>query len=96
VLSQYVISEEVLSWEEVIRKMTSLPAEKFGLAGRGRLKKDYFADVVILDRDKLASPATKDNPYQYSRGVDYLLVNGNMTVKEGEYQGVRKGRIIKR
>ena len=96
VLSQYVISEEVLGWEEAIRKMTSLPAEKFGIMGRGRLTKNYFADVVILDRDKLASPATKDDPYQYSRGVDYLFVNGNMVVKEGEYQGVRKGRIIKR
>ena len=85
-----------MGWEEAIRKMTSLPAEKFGIMGRGRLTKNYFADVVILDRDKLASPATKDDPYQYSRGVDYLFVNGNMVVKEGEYQGVRKGRIIKR
>lgn len=96
VLAQYVQKEEVLTWEEAIRKMTGLPAEKFNLAGRGRLAKNYFADVTILNPEKLASPATADNPYQYSRGVEYVLVNGKVVLKEGVYQGVRKGRIIKK
>lgn len=96
VLEKYVLQEKIITMEEAIRKMTSRPAEKFGVAKRGKLAKGFFADVLVLDRDKISSPSEKDRPYQYSRGVEYSFVNGKMVVQEGKYAGVRNGRVIKR
>lgn len=96
ILTDYVIKDKLLTLEEAIKKMTSMPAEKFGLKKRGRLEKGYFADILVLDKNKIDSPAEKENPYQYSRGVEYSLVNGKMVIEEGKYKGVRNGRVIKR
>lgn len=96
VLSEYVFTKKLMSWEETIRKMTSLPASKFGLKKRGLLKKDYFADVIVLNRDKVKDLATVDNPYQYSQGIDFVLVNGRLALSGGKYTGQRQGSIIKR
>ncbi|HRZ95103.1 MAG TPA: D-aminoacylase [Candidatus Moranbacteria bacterium] len=96
VLSEYVAGEKLLSFEEAIKKMTSLPAKKFGLEKRGELKEKNFADIIILDKNKLDSPATKDNPYQYCRGVEYLLVGGKIVLSAGKYLGIRNGEMITR
>jgi N-acyl-D-amino-acid deacylase len=96
VLEKYVIKEKLLTLEEAIHKMTSAPAEKFGLKKRGSLKKGYFADIVILDQDKIKSPATVENPYQYSKGVDTVIVNGEIVLANGVYNGNRNGQVIKR
>ncbi len=96
IFSQYVMSEEILTWEEAVKKMTSAPAEKFGIRNRGKIEKGYFADVVILDQGKIGAGATKDDPYQYARGVEHLLINGKIILQEGEFKGGRNGRIIKR
>lgn len=94
VLSKYVADKKILSWEEAIRKMTSFPAEKFGLEKRGKLQEEYFADVTILDREKIKDPATKENPYQYSQGIDFVLVNGKIILSEGKYSGKKNGAIL--
>jgi len=96
VLVNYVQKKRGLSWEEAIRKMTGWPAERFGIKKRGKLAEDYFADVVVIDPEKLASPATQENPYQYSEGIDFMLINGKVVVNEGRYTGERNGRVIKR
>ncbi|MDQ1284344.1 MAG: N-acyl-D-amino-acid deacylase [Patescibacteria group bacterium] len=96
VFSKYVVKEKVLTWENAVRKMTSYPAEKFGIKKRGVLKEGNFADIAILDQGKVKDLSIKENPYQYSKGVEYLVVNGEMILKEGEYLGVREGRIIRR
>ncbi|MFA7319375.1 MAG: D-aminoacylase [Parcubacteria group bacterium] len=96
IFSQYVMSEEVLTWEEAVRKMTASPAEKFGIKNRGKIAEGYFADVVVLDRDKISADATNDNPYQYARGVEQLLINGKIILRDGKAEGGRYGRIIKR
>ncbi|HRY82733.1 MAG TPA: amidohydrolase family protein [Candidatus Moranbacteria bacterium] len=96
VLEKYVNQEKIITMEEAIRKMTAFPAEKFGIAKRGKLEKGYFADILVLDKNKIASPADKDRPYQYSRGIDYSFVNGKMVIQDGKYDGARDGRIIKR
>jgi N-acyl-D-aspartate/D-glutamate deacylase len=96
VLEDYVKKEPVLKWEEAIGKMTKMPAEKFGIAKRGVLTPKYFADINIIDPEKISSPATKENPYQYSRGIDAMLVNGRVVISEGRYTGNREGRIIKK
>jgi N-acyl-D-amino-acid deacylase len=96
VLSQYAIKDNLISFEEAVKKMTSMPAKKFGLIGRGQLKDKYFADVLILDKDKLNSPATKDNPYQYADGVEFVINGGRIILSDGEYLKARFGEMIKR
>ncbi|KKP80313.1 MAG: hypothetical protein A2271_04525 [Candidatus Moranbacteria bacterium RIFOXYA12_FULL_35_19] len=96
VLEKYVLEEKIISFEEAIRKMTSFPAEKFGVVKRGKLAKGFFADVLVLDKNKISAPADKERPYQYSQGVDYSLVNGKMVIQEGKYMGMRNGKVIRR
>lgn len=95
VLTQYVMKEKLLSFEEAIKKMTSFPAKKFALYKRGEIREDNFADIVVFDKKKLESPATKENPYQYSQGVEYVINNGQIVLSQGEYIGERAGRMIK-
>lgn len=96
VLSKYVTQKKIINWEDAIMKMTSFPASKFGLKRRGVIKKDYFADILVINRDELKDFATVDNPYQYSRGMDFVLVNGKIVLSEGKYTGVRNGEVLKR
>ncbi len=96
VLEKYVKKERLLKWEEAIYKMTLAPANKFGIKKRGALKKGYFADILILDHDKLKSPATVENPYQYARGIESVMINGEIVLSGGVYNGNRNGRVIRR
>lgn len=96
VLSKYVMEKKILSWEEAIRKMTSFPASKFGLEKRGELKKGNFADILVINRDEIRDLATKESPYQYSQGIDFVFVNGKMIISEGNYNGTRNGEILKK
>jgi len=96
VLSQYVIKEKILDFEEAVKKMTSLPARKFNLKKRGILKEKNFADIIVINKDKLESPSTKDNPYQYSKGIEYSLVGGRIILFQGEYKKIREGEMIRK
>jgi len=96
VLSQYVMKEKLLSFEEAVKKMTHVPARKFGLSKRGQLKEKYIADILVINKNKLVSPATKDNPYQYVAGVDFVINGGRIVLSDGEYAGTRAGEMIKR
>jgi N-acyl-D-aspartate/D-glutamate deacylase len=96
VLEKYVKKEKLLSWEAAIHKMTEAPAEKFSIKKRGVLKNGYFADMLVLDQDKLKSPATIENPYQYSQGVELVIINGEIVLKDGEYTGNRNGQVLER
>ncbi|MCF3110392.1 D-aminoacylase [Niabella sp. CC-SYL272] len=91
VLGKYVRDERVLSLEEAIRRMTSLPAQKFNLSDRGLLKEGMAADIVIFDPEKVQDLATFEKPHAYSTGFQYVLVNGKITVKEGKHTGARAG-----
>lgn len=95
VLSKYVSEKKILTWEEAIKKMTAIPAKKFNIGKRGELKKGNYADVVIFDKDKIKDLSTKENPYQYSQGIDFVLVNGKIVLQEGGYVGNKNGRIIR-
>jgi N-acyl-D-amino-acid deacylase len=94
VLSKYVRDEKVLSLEEAIRRMTSLPAQKFQLADRGLLREGMAADIVIFDEAKVADVSTFDKPHQYSTGFKYVLVNGTLTVDNGKHTGARNGKPL--
>ncbi|EKE11777.1 MAG: hypothetical protein ACD_15C00027G0026 [uncultured bacterium] len=96
VLSKYVLGKRILRWEEAISKMTSIPAKKFGIEKRGTIKEGYYADVVVFNRDEISDMATIENPYQYSRGIDFVLINGKIVLQEGACNGNRPGEVIRR
>lgn len=96
VLGHYVRELGVITWEEAIRKMTSLPAAKLGLPGRGVLAAGAFADVVVFDPDTVADRATFTEPHQFPVGLDYVIVNGVVTVDHGEHTGALAGRVLRR
>lgn len=96
VLQRYVREEGVLSLEEAVRKMTSLPADRFQLAGRGRLKEGAFADVVIFDPQHIEDVATYESPRQYPAGIDYVLVNGVIAAASGKQTAPDAGRLLRR
>jgi len=73
-----------------------LPAKKFGIKERGELKENYFADIVIINRDEIRDLATTENPYQYNKGIDLVVVNGQITLRNGVYTGGRFGEVIRR
>ena len=91
VLGKYVRDEKIISLEEAIRRMTSLPAQKFQLKDRGLLKEGMAADVVIFDENAIMDMAGFDDPHQYSKGFKYILVNGKLVVENDAHTGVRSG-----
>lgn len=94
VLSKYVREEKVLSLEEAVRRMTSLPAQKFQLNDRGLLKEGYAADIVIFDESKVKDLSTFEKPHAYSTGFYYVIVNGILTVDHEKHNGVRAGKAL--
>jgi N-acyl-D-amino-acid deacylase len=94
VLSKYVREEKVLSLEEAIRRMTSLPAQKFQLKNRGLLREGYAADIVIFDEKEVKDVSTFEKPHAYSKGFHYVIVNGVLTVDKEKHLGVRAGQAL--
>jgi len=95
VLSKYVRDEKVISLEEAVRRMTSLPAQKFQLKDRGLLREGYAADIVIFDEQKVQDLSTYNKPHQYTTGFTYVLVNGAVTVDAGKHNGTRAGTTLR-
>lgn len=93
-LGKYVRDEHVLSLQEAIRRLTSLPAANHKLPKRGLLLPGYFADVVVFDPATIADKATFAEPFQYAVGVQHVFVNGKQVLKDGEHTGVLPGRAI--
>ncbi|MEI7890751.1 MAG: D-aminoacylase [bacterium] len=96
VLAQYVKERGVVGWEEAVHKMSGLPAEKFNIAKRGILAEGNHADVIVFDPAKIKDMATVEDPYQYSQGVEWVIVNGQLTVKNGLITQFRSGEVIRR
>lgn len=94
VLSKYVREEKVISLEEAIRRMTSLPAQKFQLLDRGLLREGYAADIVIFSENEVKDMSTFDKPHAYSKGFHYVLVNGILTVDNEKHNGTRAGQTL--
>ncbi|HEU0122813.1 MAG TPA: D-aminoacylase [Bryobacteraceae bacterium] len=95
VLSRYVRERGILTLEEAIRKMTSLPARTFNLRDRGLVREGFAADLVLFDPAKVKDQAEFSKPHQYSTGFDYVLVNGSVAVEDGKPNTVRQGRILR-
>jgi N-acyl-D-amino-acid deacylase len=94
VLRLYVREKGILTFEEAIRKMTSLPASRLGLTDRGCIKEGYYADIVIVDTGKVSDTATWENPHSYPTGISYVLVNGQPVIENNKFPGVFPGMII--
>jgi N-acyl-D-amino-acid deacylase len=95
-LGAYVRDAALMPMTEAVRRTTSLPAEIFGLKGRGRLKEGMFADITVFDSARISDKATFDDPFQGPEGIAYVLVNGIPAVWEGRPTGRLSGRMLVR
>lgn len=96
VLGKYVREEGVISLEEAVRRMTSLPAQKFGLKDRGLLREGMAADIVVFDEKEVKDLSTFEKPHAYAKGFQYVLVNGQVVVEEAKHNGLRNGRPLQK
>jgi len=94
VIARYVRDRGVLTLEQAIRKMTSWPATRMRLEGRGALREGLWADVVVFDLDTLDDRATYDAPRESPAGIDYVLVNGVVVVDHGRHTGATPGQVL--
>lgn len=94
VLRKYVREEKVLTLENAIRKMTSLPASFLQIKDRGLLVKGYKADIVIFDPETVRDNATPSDTHQYSTGTECVIVNGKISIENGEYEGALNGKLL--
>jgi len=96
VLGQYVREKKLLSLEEAIYKMTSFPAQTYGLNKRGQIKEGMMADIVIFDANTIEDKATFIDPHQYPVGIDYVLVNGKKAIDQGQFLNKKEGRVLRK
>jgi N-acyl-D-amino-acid deacylase len=94
VLSRYVRDRRVITLEEAIRKMTSLPASHFRFGRRGAIREGWAADLVVFDPARVADAATFERPHAYATGIPYVIVNGVPVVKQGKHTGARPGQVV--
>jgi N-acyl-D-amino-acid deacylase len=96
VLGRYVREKKVITLEEAIRKMTSMPARRVGIRDRGMLQPGFKADVVIFDPATVVDRATFEKPHQYAEGFSYVVVNGVLVIDDGKMTGERPGAVLRR
>ena len=94
VLGKYVRGEGVLTLEEAVRKMSAMPAERFGLTGRGLIREGAWADLVVFDAATAVDQATFAEPHQYPLGIPYVIVNGQVVIDGGTHTGALPGRVL--
>ncbi|MCB0462634.1 MAG: D-aminoacylase [Flavobacteriaceae bacterium] len=95
VLGKYVRDENVITIEEAVRKLTSLPASNLKIKKRGSLTKGYFADLAIFNPETIQDHATFAEPHQYSTGMVHVFVNGEQVLKDGEHTGATPGQVVR-
>ncbi len=96
VLGRYVRESGNLTLEQAIRKMTSFPAQRFGLQSRGLLKPGMVADIVVINPDTVVDTATYQEPHQLPKGIEHVMVNGEITVQSSEPLGTLAGRTLRK
>ncbi len=94
VISRYVKERGVLTLPEAVRKMTSWPATRMRLSGRGVIREGAWADVTIFDLDSLFDAATYEQPTEFARGIEWVLVNGTVVIANGSHTGAKPGRVL--
>ncbi|GAA3072773.1 N-acyl-D-amino-acid deacylase family protein [Streptosporangium carneum] len=96
ILSRHVREEGLLSLEEAVRRMTSLPADTLRLARRGRITPGSYADLVVFDPETVRDHATYERPHQYATGVRHVVINGTTALRDGVPTGALPGRALRR
>jgi N-acyl-D-aspartate/D-glutamate deacylase len=94
VLGYYVRDQHVLTLEDAVRKMTSLPAQILGLTDRGQIHPGFAADIVLFDPAKVGETNSYEKPKSYAAGIPYVVVNGQLVLDKGQYTTARPGRVI--
>lgn len=95
VLGGYARDKQVLSLESAIRKMTSLPAQTFGLKGKGLIKEGFDAELVIFDPKSIEEQGTYDDPIRVPSGISQVLVNGQVVIESEQITGVAAGKVLR-
>ena len=95
VLGVYVRDRSLLRLEDAVRKMSSLNAAKIGIHDRGMLQAGLFADITIFDEQRIIDRSTYEEPFQYSEGLDYVIVNGQVVIDKDKHTGARPGRALR-
>ena len=95
VLGHFVREKKIMSLETAIRKITSFPAQTLGLADRGLIKKNMWADIIVFDQERIIDKATFTNPHQLSVGIEYVFVNGEIVIEKGEHQSNLPGKTLR-
>ncbi len=95
VLAKYVREEKLIGLEEALRRMTSLPATKFNLKDRGLIMTGKFADILVFDEQTIQDMSVYENPHQFTKGIEYVLVNGKLVINNGKHTGERSGIALK-
>lgn len=94
VIAHYVKERRIVTLEEAIRKMTSLPAQTLRLSGRGLIREGLYADLTVFDEHNFGDRATFSDPHQYSKGLRCVIVNGEVVVENGKHTGALAGMIL--
>lgn len=94
-LGHYVREKRLMSLEEAIRRLTGLPAQIFRIKDRGIIKNNAFADIVIFDPQKIKDRADFGAPFIKPDGIEHVIVNGQFAIKNGEFTGIRNGRVLR-
>ena len=94
-LSRYVREEKIMTLQEAVRRMTTLPASNLKLVKRGSLKVGNYADVVVFDPAQVQDKATFEMPHQYAEGINHVFVNGVQVLNNGNHTGATPGRSIR-
>ncbi|NUQ21895.1 MAG: amidohydrolase family protein, partial [Gemmatimonadaceae bacterium] len=95
VLGRYVRETRTLTLAQAVHKMSGFAAARFGLADRGRLAPGMAADAVVFDPATVADRATFAQPFQYPVGIDAVIVNGHVALRDGQHAGSRRGRALR-
>jgi N-acyl-D-amino-acid deacylase len=95
VLGEYVRERKIISLEDAVRKMTSLPAEHFRFPRRGRLEPGFAGDVVIFDPSSVGDTATFERPHAFATGIPFVVVNGVAVVRDGQHTGAKPGQVLR-
>jgi N-acyl-D-amino-acid deacylase len=95
VIAEYVRKRQVLTLEDAVRKLSSLPATRMRMFDRGALREGLWADLTVFDYDRIQDNATWENPVAVPAGIDYVLVNGEVVIDEGKHTGAKPGKVLR-
>ena len=96
VLGHYVREKKIIELPLALQKMTSIPADRLGLNNRGYVEVDYLADLTLFDPETIIDKGTFEAPHQYPEGIAYVVVNGQVTIDQGELTAQRAGRVLRK